>query len=196
VLLSSAVRQGSGPVDAGLVARASEQVAEEIACLQQIITDLRPAALDDIGLAVALSGLAEREAAVNGLELDCHIDLAWEGGRLSDRLVPPIEDAAYRLVQEAFNNVTKHAGASRARLSVSEDADGLRLEVEDDGQGFDPTAGSDGFGLVGMRERAELAGGTLEIDSAPGRGTRIRAVLPALHASVEGPPGAVAASGA
>jgi signal transduction histidine kinase len=195
VLLSSAVRQDPGAVDAGLIARASEQVAEEIASLQQIIADLRPAALDDIGLGVALKGLAERQSAVNGLELDCDIDLAWEGGRMPERLVPSVEDAAFRLVQEAFNNVTKHAGASRVRLSAREDADGLRLEVEDDGTGFDPTAGSGGFGLVGMHERAELVGGTLEVDSALGRGTLVRAVLPAQHQSREVPPGAVAVSG-
>jgi signal transduction histidine kinase len=194
VLLRSVAR-GDGSASADLLARASEQLTAEIEALQQIISDLRPASLDDIGLAAALGGFAERAAAVNGLELGCDIGLAFEQGSASDRLVPTIEDAAFRLVQEAFNNIAKHARATRVRLRVEEDADEVTIVVEDDGTGFDTGSETSGFGLVGMRERAELVGGSLEVESAPGSGTRVRAVLPARRASQEGPREATALSG-
>ncbi len=95
------------------------------------------------------------------------------------RLVPEIEDAAYRLVQEALNNAARHGGAEKAKVEAIESGDKLRLRVSDQGRGFDPHERSDGFGLVGMRERVTLAGGTLELRSSPGEGTTIVAVLPA-----------------
>jgi signal transduction histidine kinase len=183
VMLRSAARKGS--VDADLLERASEQLGVEIEGLQEIIADLRPAALDDIGLAAALTSLAERRSAAAALDLECDIDLAYENSRLPDRLSPSIEDAAFRLVQEAFNNIAKHAGATHVRLIVRE-GDQLDMRIEDDGTGFDPTATSNGFGLLGMRERAELAGGSLSFDSAPGAGTRVHVVLPARHNGAEG----------
>jgi len=91
-----------------------------------------------------------------------------------------LETAVYRLVQEALTNVAKHARASKVRVSVQETDGEIRVEVRDDGAGFDPDAVDRGFGLDGMKERVGLAGGTLRIESGDG-GTLLSAKLPARH---------------
>jgi signal transduction histidine kinase len=136
---------------------------------------LRPVLLDDAGLAPALESLAHSEFGGNGIPY--HVDV-----RLGRRLSTPIEVACYRIVQEAINNVVQHAHATYARLHVASDAREIRFAVEDNGLGFDPrrtsTQHSAGMGLFGMRRRSDALGGTLLIDSAEGRGTRIRFTLP------------------
>jgi signal transduction histidine kinase len=171
VLLSSALRRGTHEALEQAVRDAVEQIGTEIESLRTLITELRPAALDEIGLAPAIESLGERLAAVEGLDVDLSIDLAG-------RLDPELETVVYRLVQEALTNVAKHAGAERARVRVVLDADVVRVEIADDGKGFDPDAAFEGFGVLGMRERVALAGGQLAIDSQPGR-TVVRATLPA-----------------
>ena len=84
----------------------------------------------------------------------------------------------YRLVQEALNNVSKHSLAKRAGLRVCEADSQIEIEVSDDGAGFEPNLVREGFGLVGMRERAALLGGTLRIDSTRGAGTKVWARIP------------------
>ncbi len=84
----------------------------------------------------------------------------------------------YRITQEALTNARKHGRATSATVRIVEDAESVLVSVRDDGQGFDPGATTDGFGIAGMRERAELAGGRLTIDSAPGAGTTVEARLP------------------
>jgi signal transduction histidine kinase len=147
---------------------AVEQLAEEITKLRGIISDLRPAALDQLGLGPALESLGDRS---RGDDLDVHLDVDLPS------LDPEIETTLYRLVQEALTNVRKHAGASsvvvRARLR-GQDAE---VVVTDDGRGFDPSRSTPGFGLTGMRERAGLAGGTCEITSSS-EGTRVRFSVP------------------
>jgi signal transduction histidine kinase len=175
VLLSSALRRGVPEALEQAVREAVEQIGTEIQGLRSLITELRPAALDEIGLAPAIESLGERLAAVEGLEVEIDVDV---GSRLDQEL----ETAAYRLVQEALTNVAKHARAERVSISVTLGYGALRIEVADDGRGFDPTAPADGFGLVGMRERVSLVGGRLEIDSRPGR-TVLRAQLPAAPAA-------------
>src|SRR5690606_18193193 len=97
----------------------------------------------------------------------------------SERLVPTIETAAFRSLQEALTNAERYSQASRVRVRVTEHDDCLELEIEDDGVGFDRTrVPPDRFGLRGITERAELVGGRAEIDSAVGRGTRIHVTLP------------------
>ena len=169
VLLSSALRRPDTLAEA--VAEAVEQIGTDIESLRTLITELRPAALDEIGLAPAIEGLGRRLATVEGLEVDVRVDV---GGRLD----PELETVLYRLVQEALTNVAKHAGADHATVAVMLDGDVIRVEVGDDGRGFDPDGAADGFGLVGMRERVALARGQLAIESAPGR-TVVRATLPA-----------------
>jgi len=153
------------------------QLEREIGSLRALITDLRPAALDDLGAQAAIADLVER-ARGRGLEVDLAIDLAYEQGRESARHTTELETAIYRTVQEALNNVLKHGAARRAVIEITEDETTLRVTVRDDGQGFDPTLTTDGFGLIGMREWAELVHGTIDIDSSPGRGTTLRALFP------------------
>ena len=170
VLLASALRRGSSEALAQAVRESLEHIGTEIESLRTLIAELRPAALDEIGLAPAIESLGQRLAAVEGLEVEVAIEV---GGRLD----PELETTVYRLVQEALSNVGKHANAESVRVSVTLDYDGVRIEVVDDGRGFDPERRVEGFGLVGMRERVALAHGRLQIDSAHGR-TIVRADLP------------------
>jgi signal transduction histidine kinase len=178
IRLSSARRNGGPEVLAQAVDEAVEYLQAGIADLRALITDLRPAALDELGVEAALQALAER-AEHRGIEVDASIDLAYEQGRARSRPVPELEVALYRIVQEALSNAAKHGHAARAVIEVQEDASAIHLTVRDDGQGFDPErAETKGFGLLGMRERVQLLDGTLRIESAPGEGTTVRATLP------------------
>jgi signal transduction histidine kinase len=172
VLLSSGLRAGGEALES-TTRQAVEQLATEIANLRSLITELRPAALDDLGLAPAIEGLVDGVRTVEGLEVELELDLGRDGARLD----PDHETAAYRLVQEALTNVAKHAEAERVRVRVAREAGGTEVMVADDGRGFDPGRPADGFGLVGMRERAELLGGALTIRSSPA-GTTLHAFLP------------------
>ena len=173
VLLSSAVRRVDDGPAAELLREGVGQVEREIENLRAIITDLRPAALDDLGLAPAIEALVSRVATVEGLVIDCAVALPADGSRLAQEL----ETTVYRLVQEALTNVVKHAAAERVQVDVSSTGGRLDVVVADDGKGFDPHAKASGFGVAGMRERVELSGGQLTIASTP-EGTTVRAVLP------------------
>jgi len=162
------------------VREAVAQLEQEIQTLRALVTDLRPAALDDLGAQAAIEDLAER-ARSRGLDVDVHIDLAYEQGRNPDRHVNEVETTMYRIIQEALNNAMKHGAARRAHVEVAEDDANVHITVRDDGSGFDLTAHTDGFGLVGMRERVELLQGTLELTSSPGKGTTINATFPATY---------------
>jgi signal transduction histidine kinase len=177
VLLSSALRRGDAQRREQAMTQAVEHIAREIDNLRAIITELRPAALDELGLATAIEGLLDRHREQSGFEIDAELSLPGQSERLDDEL----ESAVYRLLQEALTNVAKHAGAHRVRVVVGERGGRLQLEVHDDGTGFDPDSVSRGFGLAGMRERAGLAGGTISIDSGEG-GTRLQASIPARRA--------------
>jgi signal transduction histidine kinase len=158
------------------VREAVEQIGDEIANLRALISELRPAALDELGLVPAIETLAERTATAEGLTVETNIDLGLEAGA---RLDLDVESALYRLAQEALTNVVKHARASRVEMTLTRDGKNIELTIADDGVGFDPNEEGDGFGLVGMRERAMLAGGGLTIDSSPEGGTTLRASVPA-----------------
>lgn len=163
--------------DASALRRAAEtadaHLGEEMRKLRNLIAELRPAALDDLGLGPAIESLAKRQAAIGGFAVE--VDVALESGR---RLGQDTETAVYRIVQEALSNAVKHARAGAVRLRVTQLPDRVQVAVEDDGQGFDPDAVRAGFGLTGMRERALLAGGRLWVSSADGGPTRVTAVLP------------------
>jgi signal transduction histidine kinase len=174
MVLSSARRSGSADVMGEALSDAVDQTKREIVNLRALIAELRPAALDELGLGPAIETLAERSGAAAGVEVSCTLGIGSDG-----RLAPDTESAIYRLVQEALTNVAKHADATHAHVSVARENGTVNVLVEDDGCGFDPGAASGGLGLVGMRERVELTGGRLEIASAPGEPTRVRAVLPA-----------------
>jgi len=180
VLLSSALKRGDGPQLAETVAEAVGEIDRDIEELRALIAELRPATLDQLGLRAALSDLAERVAGGAAIELST--DLSIEVGRLDSEL----ETVVYRLVQEALTNVAKHAGARCVTLQLAEREGRLEVLVSDDGCGFDPDAERGGFGLVGMRERVELVGGELQIESKPGSGTRMTASIPCAAAAGSG----------
>jgi PAS domain S-box-containing protein len=156
------------------------------ATLRTLSADLRPPMLDQLGLLPALLWLVERFTAQTGVR----IDFRHEG--LGGRFAPTTETAAYRLVQEALANVARHAGVSEVSVRVWVQGDGLHLQIEDEGVGFDPEAAlvsGAAAALTGMWERVQLLGGKLTIDSAPGEGTHVKAELPlAAECGVPGRP--------
>jgi len=159
-----------------LVAARLGEVRRLVDELGRIVRDLsirlRPPALDDIGLHAALSQHLAGWTARTGVEVD-YFAAAVE----TERLPTDIETAVYRVVQEALTNVARHARARRVSVVISRHEETATVAVEDDGVGFDPEAAmlSGRLGLIGMRERAALAGGTLEVESIPGQGTTILA---------------------
>ncbi len=183
VLLSAARRGDQGESDR-LLSQGLEQVDNAIAEMRRLIADLRPTTLDELGLGAALEALGER-TEMGGVKVEMKLDLAFHSGRSERRLASELEDTVFRLVQEALHNSLHHGDTDLARVEVSEGDETLRVSVSDEGSGFDPGADSDGFGLVAMRERVGLAGGTLELKSSPGEGTSIVAVLPARQRSSE-----------
>ena len=156
------------------MARATELTVDLLRRLHDLSLDLRPAMLDDLGLAPALVWLVERYTTQTGVE----VALACSG--LAARLDPQVETAAYRIVQEALTNVARHAGVKRAAVHCSVAGTALRVEVADEGVGFDVHAVPVGAstGLVGMEERARSTGGRLWVRSVPGRGATLVAHLP------------------
>jgi signal transduction histidine kinase len=194
VLLSAARRKESPDELDRLLVQGIEQVDATIAEMRRLIADLRPSTLDELGLGAALEALGERTAGGDAIEVRINLDLDCEAGRDTNRLLGEIEDTAYRLVQEALNNAVHHGKAMCVEVDARESEQTLRVQVHDDGRGFDPSTPTDGFGLIGMRERAELAGGTLELQSVLGEGTTLTAVIPAVHrkSKTEKPPEAQA----
>jgi signal transduction histidine kinase len=187
VLLSTARRKTSDEETDGLLFKAIEQVDNSIAEMRRLIADLRPPALDELGLEAALEALVERLTWGEVLDVELEVSLAHESGESPTRLLAQTEDTVYRLVQEALNNAARHAETSDAKVSVEQLGASIEVRVEDDGCGFEPAAGNDGFGLMGMRERVTLAGGSLDLVSAPGEGTAIKATLPARYRAEERP---------
>ncbi|SRR5579871_639791 len=135
---------------------------------------LRASPLDDLGLPLALRQIAESAAARTGAALTVRTP------NPGVRFQPEIEQSVYRVAQEALENVARHADARRISVALEQNGTHLRLTVSDDGRGFDPAAaGADGgLGVKGMRERAEMLGGSVEITSRPGGPTTLHLVLP------------------
>jgi signal transduction histidine kinase len=160
------------------VDEAIERASAAIAALRNLITDMRPVSLDELGAGPAVEALIDRTRRLSGLTVTAEIDLAFEGGREPQRHVPEIEVAIYRFVQESLTNAAKHAGDAGVHVAISENPDAVTICVRDDGPGFAPDAHHGGFGLLGLGERVELVGGTLSVTSAPGAGTTLEASLP------------------
>lgn len=188
--LSAARKVGGRPALEQAVDAAIDQLQGEIVSLRALITELRPAALDDLGLHAAIRALASR-AGTTGLE----VTFAHKQGRADGRLTPELEIATYRIVQEALTNATKHGRAHQATVEITERNTAIEVTVRDDGAGFDAADPTNGFGLLGMRERAELLHGTLEIDSTHGHGTTIRATLPTQPRTILETPADLASTG-
>jgi signal transduction histidine kinase len=177
-VLLSAARRGDPAEADQLLAQGIEQVDTAIAEMRRLIADLRPTTLDELGLAPALEALGERTVAGGALDVEMNIDLEPGTDDAEGRFVTEIEDTVFRLVQEALTNVARHSEADRARVDVGELEGTLRVRISDEGRGFDLDERGGGFGLVGMHERVSLAGGRLELRSAPGEGTTIEATFP------------------
>jgi PAS domain S-box-containing protein len=158
------------------IAAAQEHIENEMEKLRGLISELRPAALDELGLEASVLDLVERTQAVYGLDVDTAIGLPASAAPRPT--ATDVETAAYRIVQEALSNAARHAGAGRVTV-VLEQADGaLTVRIADDGEGFDPTTGAAGFGLRGMRERADACGGRVDAGAEAGR-WRVDAEVPA-----------------
>ena len=149
--------------------------------LHRLIFDLRPSVLDDLGLLPAIRWYAARHLESRGVSVRCET----EG---EERRLPlEVETAVFRIVQEALNNIARHADAGTVLIQIALTWDRLSIEIEDDGKGFDPTDAASpsptgrGLGLLGMRERVELLGGTLTLDASPGHGTRLALSVPILE---------------
>lgn len=149
-------------------------LGSEIRKLRTLITELRPAALDELGLAPALESLVSGLKAISDLEIDLQVDLQ------DRRLAAETETTAYRLVQEALTNVVKHAEARRCVVEIIGDDNAMRVIVRDDGRGIDLDAlkRRSGFGVTGMQERAHLAGGSFTLGPGTVGGTELRVRLP------------------
>ena len=181
VLLSSARRAKDSTALQRAVETAVEQLAQEIANLRSLITELRPAALDELGLGPALEALMDRSRTMTGVEISSEIELRYESGIRASRLDSELETAVYRIVQESLTNAVRHGEARHVEVTVRERDHQLALSIRDDGKGFDPDLPVSGFGLTGMRERVSLIGGQLQIGSS-GAGTAVNVTLPTLTA--------------
>jgi signal transduction histidine kinase len=145
--------------------------------VHRLIFDLRPSVLDDLGLLSAIEWYADRTLRKKGISVRCEFE------EPSERLTPEIETALFRICQEALSNVARHAQASAVLVELGADEEELCISVEDDGGGFDPSAPVTDekrkhWGLLGIRERAELLGGSATIESAVGKGTRVEVRIP------------------
>jgi signal transduction histidine kinase len=175
--LNKSAGNGSGSLHKGLLQlqKLTERLVEEA---HHLAWELRPAALDDLGLETAISNYVEKWSERNSISLDFH------SGLNKLRLPPPVETAVFRIVQEALTNVLKHAQADRVSVMLEYRNDELLVIVEDNGRGFQPEVPltlneRGGLGLVGIRERVALVGGKFNIESEPGSGATLVVRIPA-----------------
>jgi len=154
-----------------------EIASTSLAEIRQLVRETRPPALDDLGLAAALERQLADVAAATGIT----VRLSWPDGE-GRRFAPEIETAVYRVVQEAVTNAVRHAAAGRIDVTLAATDAALTATVRDDGQGFDVRAALEParqpFGLLGMRERVAVLGGSVDVASEPGRGTVVEARIP------------------
>jgi len=176
-LQTQIMRLGPAATEEGL-AGSVQLVDEALDRVRSLSLDLRPAQLDDLGLQPALRWYLDRLSRSGDLQVQFSSEMAPR------RLDPGVETACFRIAQEAMTNVLRHAEAKRARVELRAVDGELELVVEDDGKGFNVpaaqarAASGASLGLLGMEERADLAGGRLEMHSAIGGGTRLRARFP------------------
>lgn len=174
MLLHAAERTDPGHRAIEQIRLAREVAGDSLTETRRLIEALRPAPLEGVSLAGALDRVAARTAAEHP-----SLEITVEGGLSAE---PPAEPAAVsvRVAQEALANAVRHGSPERIVLTLADSPAGITLTVTDDGRGFDPAAprADASFGLDGMARRVRDLGGTLEVDSAPGRGTTVRAVLP------------------
>jgi len=159
----------------GLLEQVSSEMGEAMEELRRIARGLRPPALDMLGLGPAIESHARNIADATGMAMDLRLE------DIGHRLTPEAELALYRVIQEALSNVARHSGADFFRLQLGAANSHVFADVEDNGRGFDVASAmgsNSGLGLFGMQERASYVGGSVEIDSEPGEGTRVHVLVP------------------
>ena len=167
-----AAREGDDAKTTTMARRTLRMVDATVEEIRRAVNQLGPAVLDDVGLKAAILRAADDLSDATQVQVEVHYDV-------EDELDASIEITTYRLVQESLTNVARHAEASEVTLEVELSDGALEVSIRDDGKGFDPDAvGPRRRGLVGMRERVELLGGSIEITSSSGRGTQIAVALP------------------
>ncbi len=176
VLLSSGIRAAAADDMRGRMRLAQEQIESELDKLRGLISDLRPAALDELGLEASVRDLAERTQVVYGIEVATALALPARVDGAA-RPATEVETAAYRITQECLSNAARHGQATRVAVELAEADGSLHVRIRDDGRGFDVGDDTGGFGLRGMRERVDLLDGRLAIESSA-KGTEVTASLP------------------
>lgn len=158
-----------------LLEQVSSEMGEAMEELRRIARGLRPPALDMLGLGPAIESHARNIADATGMAMDLQLE------DIGHRLAPEAELALYRVIQEALSNIARHSGADLLRLHLGVAGHQVFADVEDNGRGFDVAnamSSNGGLGLFGMQERASYVGGSVEIESEPGTGTRVHVLVP------------------
>ncbi len=156
-----------------IVKQVDSIISKAIVEARRIAHDLRPTTLDDFGLIPALRILCQEFSKITGIKVKFQVSPALE------RIDPKVEIAIYRIIQESFNNISKYAESTEVSLDLYRNEQQVFVRVKDNGKGFDPESvtkakkAGTGFGLLNMKERAELIGGKVEIISSPGSGTEL-----------------------
>ncbi|MFI9757621.1 sensor histidine kinase [Streptomyces sp. NPDC051963] len=188
IVLSAAAGTGQSAAMSEAIDQARGLIANQITSLRHLIVEMRPFALDQLGLVPALETLCRRTEETFGLNVDLRVGAEWRG--LGDELSPEAQAHVYRIVQEAVNNAVKHAQASRLLVELDSDDHTITVAVSDDGRGMDPQPSapvnrsalrpviSTGTGLSAMRERGHLLNGHLSVGPAPGEGTCVTLRIP------------------
>jgi signal transduction histidine kinase len=157
---------------------AKSLVTRALEDMRRLTLDLRPAALDDLGLVATIRGYAQTRQEATGIQM------RFETKGLKRRLTPAVETALFRIIQEAIHNITRHAQAQNARIQLEAKNGKITAIVEDDGMGFSVDAvfrskiRTQSLGLLGIQERVTLLGGTFSIKSQPSQGTRLIVEIP------------------
>jgi signal transduction histidine kinase len=149
-------------------------LGKTVESVRSIAEDLRPGMLDDLGLAAAIEWQAEKFQERNNIQ--CELRMNRDEFELDDRVATSV----FRIVQEALTNVVRHAAASKVFVVLEQRADEIHLEISDDGKGFQAGPKKRSYGLLGIRERVNMLGGSVDIHSQPAAGTTVRASIP-LH---------------
>lgn len=157
------------------LSRSKEMLDSVLDQVRRLSRNLRPGELDDLGLLAAIRTLCVDFQARTGLQLE----IAFKG--MDQRLPNELEVTLYRILQEALTNIERHAGAAEVSIFLQKRDGRVKLEIADDGRGFDPAGASNGLGLHHICERAALLAGTCALQSAPGKGLRILIELPLVH---------------
>jgi signal transduction histidine kinase len=167
--------RGGTPAVAGRLSAIEDTARENLAEARALVAAFTPVALSEATLTEVLRRQAERFAAETGVDVQVSLDMPDE----EVAALPQGQQVVLlRAAQEALANVRKHAGATTVMITLTMSADGVGISVSDDGTGFEPSAAASGYGLAAMRGRVEESGGSVQVDSAPGRGTRVQVLIP------------------